>query len=244
MRRILVLFCLLAGLLGNALTVAQERFPVAPPKHFVTDIPNFLTEETRSNINRRLKAYQQNTGHQVLLWIGTSTNGIPLEDWTVRTFAAWKVGRAKLDDGLILFIFTEDHKVRIEVGYGLEGQMPDATASQIIQEIIVPGLKQGNQNEAVAAGMDRILEITGGDSVSGNIGHSKNKPMGPGSRILIGILGLGILVMIIKNPSLAIWILYSIISGGRGNGSNDGDNGGGYSGGGGHSGGGGASGSW
>lgn len=245
MRRILILCCLLAGLFGVTFASAQAGFQVAPPQRFVTDIPGFLTRETRDDIDRRLALHQQRTGQQILVWIGNSTNGVPLEDWTVQALQSWKVGRAKLDDGLVLFIFAEDHKIRIEVGYGLEGQIPDAIASQIIREIIEPELKRNNRDKAITAGVDQILKFVGGDNATGSVSQSRNKPMGIGSRIAIAILGLAILMLIVKHPSLAIWILYSILSGGRGGGSGGGGNDDNrYSGGGGRSGGGGSSGSW
>ena len=102
--------------------------PVPPPQRWVTDGPRVLSLETREALDRRLAAYEKTSGHQVLVWIGESTGGVPIEDWAVRTFAAWKVGRKGLDDGLVLFLMTQDHKLRLEVGYGLEGQMPDLIA--------------------------------------------------------------------------------------------------------------------
>jgi len=243
MRRILRLCCLLFGLLGGAFAIAQIALQTTPPQHFVTDIPGLLTKETRENIDSSLNLYQKKTGHQVLVWIGTSTNGTPLEDWTVRAFEAWKVGRAGLDDGLVLFVFSEDHKVRIEVGYGLEGQIPDAKASQIIQEIITPNLKNNKYDEAITAGVNQILELTNNDRINRHPGQIGNRPISRGSRIALVILGIILLIVIIKHPNIAIWIIYSIISGGRGGGYGSGDSNR-YNGGGGHSGGGGSSGSW
>ena len=245
MRRIVILLCLLFGLLSKTHLPAQTEFsPPPPPQQFVTDTQGFLTVEARDSINSHLKIYRQKTGHQVLVWIGTGTNGFPMEDWTVRTFAAWGIGRRGVDDGLVLFIFTEDRKIRIEVGYGLEDKVPDAISSQIIREIIEPKLRIGNKDEAIASGVGHILKAIGGDSATANfMSQSSAKPMGRGTKIVLSIIGVMILIAIIKNPSLAIWIIYSIMSGGRGSGFGGGSGGGG-GGGGGRSGGGGSSGSW
>ena len=81
----------------------------------------------------------------------------------MRTFAAWRVGRKGLDDGLVLFVFAKDRKVRIEVGYGLEDQVPDAIASRIIREVIVPRIQAGDQDGALAAGVGALLEAIGPD---------------------------------------------------------------------------------
>jgi len=243
MRRLLILFCVLAGLCGGWLLEARAATPPAP-QHWVTDGPGLLTPAVREGLDQRLDAYQKGTGHQVLVWIGTTTAGEPLEEWTVRAFAAWKVGRAGLDDGLVIFIFAGDHKVRMEVGYGLEGQVPDAVASRIVQERILPGLKAGDVDGAVTAGVDGVLAAVGGETAahaSQDPGRPVGAPLGPLAWILIAVLGLGFLVLAITHPGLAIWLLFNMLSGGRGGG---GGGGGGWSGGGGRSGGGGASGSW
>jgi uncharacterized protein len=109
---------------------------ISSPTRWVTDSAGFLSEGARQELDSRLETYQRQTGHHVLVWIGRTTDGIPLEDFTVRAFAAWQVGRKGLDDGLVLFVFSDDRKVRVEVGYGLEGQVPDAIASRIIRETI------------------------------------------------------------------------------------------------------------
>jgi uncharacterized protein len=242
MRRILVLIGLLAGLWGG-LCLEAQAVPPPPPERWVTDGSNLLTPALREGLDRRLQAYQAGTGHQVLVWIGGTTGGDPLEDWTVRAFAAWKVGRKGLDDGLVLFIFTGDHKVRIEVGYGLEGQVPDLVASRIIRESILPRLKAGDADGAINEGVDRILKVVGGDASAGaprDRSRRDGQPIGMGSWIVIAVVGLAFLVLAITHPSMAVWLLFSLFSGGRGGGGGDG----GFSGGGGRSGGGGASGSW
>jgi uncharacterized protein len=210
----------------------------------VTDGSNLLSPAVREGLDQRLKAYQEGTGHQVLVWIGATTGGAPLEDWTVAAFAAWKVGRKGLDDGLVLFIFTRDQKVRMEVGYGLEGQVPDIVASRIIRETILPRLKGGDADGALHEGVDRILKVVGGDASAQQPqgqGRRGGQPLGLGGWIVIGALGLAFLVLAITHPGMAIGLLFNIISSGRGGG---GGGGGGWSGGGGRSGGGGASGSW
>jgi len=244
MRKLLgVLFALLAW--WGALGLCAQTPP--PPQRWVTDAQGQLSTSTRETLDQRLAAYERVTGHQVLVWIGASTAGAPLEDWTVRTFAAWKVGRKGLDDGLVLFLLAQDRKLRIEVGYGLEGQMPDAIASRIVRETITPRLGAGDWDGAVTAGVDQILarlggEVQGADQPRRATHQRVEQSLGRGEIILIAVIGLGFLILLITHPSLAIGLLFSILSGGRG--SSGGGGGGGWSGGGGSSGGGGASGSW
>ena len=246
MRRVLGILLALLAWWGAG---AQTPLP-PPPQRWVTDTQTHLSDRTREDLDQRLAAYQNTTGHQVLVWIGGSTGEAPLEDWAVRTFAAWKVGRKGMDDGLVLFILAQDRKLRIEVGYGLEGQLPDALAARIIRETITPKLSTGDWDGAVNAGVEQILTTLGGE-----VRTTREQPPAPaqgtlglGQIILFGLLGLGLLVLLITHPGLATWLLFSLLSGGgRGGGGwsgGGGGGGGGWSGGGGSSGGGGASGSW
>ena len=131
-----------AALLFAAANPAAASFAAPPaPTRWVTDAAGFLSPSTRDTLDADLQAYEQRTGHQVLVYIGTTTGFVPLEEYTVNAFAAWKVGRKGLDDGLVLFIFATDHKVRIEVGYGLEPVVTDAAAAEIIRNVIVPEIR-------------------------------------------------------------------------------------------------------
>jgi uncharacterized protein len=146
--------------LGVAALGAEVAIPPSPTR-WATDTTGFLDARTVAALDARLEAYQGSTGHQVLVYVAPTTGDTPTEDWTVRAFARWKVGRKGLDDGLVLFVFPRDHKVRIEVGYGLEQTVPDATAARIIGDI-TPKLKAGDPDNAVTAGVDEILGAIGG----------------------------------------------------------------------------------
>ena len=201
-----------------------------------------------SSLDSRLEGYERSSGHQLIVYIGQTTGDAPIDDWAVRAFQKWKVGRKGMDDGLILFIMAADRKLRFEVGYGLEPVVPDAIAARVINDVIVPRIQSGDRDGAVTAGMDAVMTVIGGGSLpppAGQRGASRRggQPMSLGQLIFFGIIGIVVLFVFITNPSLAIYLLFSILSGGRGGG--DGGGGGGsFGGGGGRSGGGGASGSW
>jgi uncharacterized protein len=163
----------------------------------------------------------------------------------VRAFQQWRVGRKGIDDGLVLFIMAADRKLRIEVGYGLEGQVPDAIASRVINDVIVPRIQAGDRDGAVMAGMDAVMTVIGGGTLPVRRGRRAPAPPTLAQLIFYAIIGIVILCILVTHPSLAMYLLFSILSGGgrRGGGSDD-WGGGGFSGGGGRSGGGGASGSW
>lgn len=231
------------ALAAAALVAAPAPIPPAPQR-WVTDTAGFLSEGTRRSLDARLEAYERSTGHQVLVWIAPTTGETPIEDFAARTFQSWKVGRKGIDDGLVLFIFTGDRKVRFEVGYGLEDKVPDAIASRIIREALAPRLQAGDRDGAVEAGVDAALAAIGGTAVAETPpGPARPRPLGAAEKIIIAIVVAGFLLILITNPSLAFWLLVNIMSsGGRGGGTSGG--GGGWGGGGGRSGGGGATGSW
>ncbi len=233
-----------------AVSMFAAETPIPPaPTRFVTDTAGFLSPQAADGLDRRLGTYEQQTGHQILVYIGKTTGDDPIDDWGARAFQKWKVGRKGIDDGLVLFIMAQDHRLRIEVGYGLEGQVPDALAGRVINDVIAPRIRSGDPDGAVTAGIDAIAGIISGQGLPAPAqrrpGRAPARPLTLGQIILFGIVGIILLIVFITNPSLAIWLLMSIMSGGgRSRDDGWGGGGGGFSGGGGRSGGGGASGSW
>jgi uncharacterized protein len=133
-------------------------FAIPPtPSHFVTDNAGALSANARASIENELQAYERATGHQVIVWIGQSTGDVPLETWTGETAAKWKVGRRGHDDGAVLFMFMHDHKLRIEVGYGLESALTDADSYRIISNVIRPKMRAGDVDGAVSSGVAAML---------------------------------------------------------------------------------------
>jgi uncharacterized protein len=236
----------IALVLGTSAALAQE-VPIPPaPQRWVTDRAGLISSETRARLDAKLEAYERQTGHQVVAWIGDTIGSTPLDDFAVRTFKAWQLGRKGQDDGVLLLVLAKDRKMAIEVGYGLESQLPDAAASRIINDVMAPKLRAGDADGAVDAGVSAILQSIEGKPFQATPGAArpeaeKNRPS-TGQLIGFGILALAFLILFITNPSLAMSLLFVMASGRRGGGGGFG--GGGFSGGGGRSGGGGARGSW
>ena len=159
----------------------------------------------------------------------------------VRTFAAWKVGRKGFDDGLVIFVLADDRAIDIEVGYGLEARVPDATASRVIREVMSPRLRAGDRDGAITAGADSILAAIEGHSWSPS-GAQPPAGLSTATGVALGIGAFAVLLLLVTHPRLALWLLWAALTGGRGGGSHVG--GGGFGGGGGRSGGGGARGNW
>jgi uncharacterized protein len=224
------------------------------PTQFVTDGAGFLSAAAQAELEERLARYERDTGRQVLLWIGQTSGGEPIEPWAVRAFAAWKVGRKGLDDGVAVFILAADRRVRIEVGYGVEDRLPDAVAARIIGDQLIPRLRAGDQDGAARAAIAGVLEALGGETGTPREAartRAARPEMSLGRLILLGLIGLVVLGLVITNPQLALMLLMTLNSHGSrggggfgGGGGWGGGGGGGFSGGGGRSGGGGASGSW
>ncbi len=144
--------------LGWAVPAMGADFKVPPtPTHHVTDTAGALSSATSASLESELAAYEKATGHQVIVWIGDTTGDVPLETWTGDSAQRWKIGRRGHDDGAILFLFMKDHRVRIEVGYGLESSLTDADASRIIQDDITPRMRSGNVDDAVSSGVAAML---------------------------------------------------------------------------------------
>ncbi len=149
---------LLAAVAWSTPALAAD-FKVPPtPDHHVTDSAGALSSDAQSKIENELQAYETATGHQVIVYIADTTGDVPLETWTGDTAHQWRIGRRGHDDGAILFLFMKDHKVRIEVGYGLESSLTDADSSRIIQNDIVPRMKSQDTDGAVSAGVAAMLK--------------------------------------------------------------------------------------
>jgi uncharacterized protein len=225
------------------LAVLAAAAPIPPaPTQWVEDSVGFLSPAARSKLAARLAGYERATGHQVVVWIGKTLEGAPLDDWAVRTFESWKIGRKGLDDGVAMFLLADDRAIDIEVGYGLEDKVPDAVASRIIREVMAPPLRAGDRDGAVTAGADAVLAAIEGKPWTG---APATAPSEPAPSLLTWILGglavIAFLIFAITHPRMALLMLWTIMASGRRNGHGGG---GGFAGGGGRSGGGGARGGW
>jgi uncharacterized protein len=140
-----------------ALLLAASVTIPPTPDHYVTDNAGALSQSVRASIENELEAYEKATGHQIIVYIDRTTGDVPLETWTGDTAHAWKIGRRGHDDGAILFLFMRDHRIRIEVGYGLESKLTDAEAHRIIADDISPKMKAGDSDGAVSSGVADML---------------------------------------------------------------------------------------
>src|SRR3984957_20608084 len=129
----------------------------------VVDQTGTLSSGDIDALTQKLAAFELRKGSQIAVLIVPTTAPETIEQYSIRVAEAWKVGRKKVDDGPILLIAKNDHKLRIEVGYGLEGALTDVTAQRIIDEVITPRFKSGDFTGGISDGIDRILRVVDGE---------------------------------------------------------------------------------
>jgi uncharacterized protein len=145
----------------TALALAQAPVPTLAGR--VNDLAGALDPATRARIETRLAALEQDKGSQLAVLIVASTQPETIEQFSIRVAEAWKLGRADVDDGALLLVAKDDRSLRIEVGQGLEGAIPDAIAKRVIEEVILPRFRQGDLAGGVEQGVERLAGLVRGE---------------------------------------------------------------------------------
>ena len=143
--------------------VASAEVIVPPLVGRVTDQTATLNSEQKATLEQTLQAFEAKKGSQIAVLIISSTAPETIEQYALRVAEQWKLGRKKVDDGAILVVAKTDRALRIEVGYGLEGALNDATSKRIISEIITPRFKQGDFYGGITAGVEQIIRVIDGE---------------------------------------------------------------------------------
>ncbi len=136
---------------------------VPPLTGRVVDQTATLGSYEKASLEAKLKAFEDRKGSQIAVLIVPTTAPEAIEQYSLRVAEQWKIGRKKVDDGAILVVAKDDHKLRIEVGYGLEGALTDLTSKRIIDEEIVPKFRSGDFAGGISAGVDRMLRVIDGE---------------------------------------------------------------------------------
>lgn len=131
----------------------------------VTDLTGTLSDTQRQSLESSLRDFEQRKGSQIAVLMLPSTQPETIEQYSIRVAEAWKIGRRKVDDGLILIIAKNDRRVRIEVGRGLEGPIPDVIASRVIREVIAPHFLAGDFHGGIAAGTQAMMKLIEGEAL-------------------------------------------------------------------------------
>ncbi len=228
---------------------------------YITDETGTLNTTQITQLNNKLSSFNRTTSNQVLVYIIPSLNGESLEDYSIRLAEKNKIGKKDKNNGVLVLIVKDDRKIRIEVGYGLEGALTDALCSKIIRNDITPQFKSGKYYEGIDKGIEAIISVTKGEYTADKNQNDLNAECCFGMPVFVllifgiiflfiftsfirSIFGVGRSVYSGKNGWGSGWGSGGSWGGGSSGSSSGGFGGGGFSGGGGSFGGGGASGSW
>lgn len=166
MRKRLRLFLLAVGSLVGTLDPSwvEATISIPPvPDHYVNDAAGLLSPKVRDTLDEKLAQFERDTSNQVLVATFSDLQGESIEDFSIRLAEKWKPGQSGRDNGVILLISKGDRKARVEVGYGLEGAIPDAVAKAILQQEMLPAFRQGNFEGGIQAGVEAILKASAGE---------------------------------------------------------------------------------
>jgi uncharacterized protein len=178
MRALIRLLCILALLFAPA-AGAADKVAVPPPearasndevavpalKARVTDLTGTLSAAELGSLEAELRAFEQKKGSQIAVLMLPSTQPESIEQYSIRVAERWKIGRAKADDGVILIIAKNDQRLRIEVGYGLEGAIPDVVAKRVIREVIAPHFLASDFYGGIRAGTQTLMKLIEGEQL-------------------------------------------------------------------------------
>ncbi|MBT2689320.1 TPM domain-containing protein [Bacillus sp. ISL-47] len=223
---------------------ADEHIPQPVGDIYVQDFANVLNDQEKYDLNHLGRQIEDQTSAQIAVLTVDTTGGRPIEEYTNEAFRTYGIGSAAKNNGVLLVVAMEDRQVRIEVGYGLEGRIPDGKAGRILDQYTIPNLQAGQPNRAIVETYKILAQEAAGENiVQGNGGNANAETQDTGVGIpswLLIIIVVGFLFLDIKFFGGAFsYAILSILSRGGGGGG-----GGPRGGGGGSSGGGGASRGW
>ena len=188
------------------LTIGQNLVNVPQIKGYVTDQTGTMNPQEIQALENKLQNLQEAKGSQIIVLVIPSTAPEEIEQFGIRVADTLKIGREGIDDGVILIVAKEDRRVRIEVGYGLEGAIPDAYAKRIIEQIIIPDFRDGQYYSGITHGVDAIISLIEGEELplpeSGS-GYESSEKQFPVFFIfiLIMVVGLPVLKAIFGNKT-------------------------------------------
>ncbi len=207
-------------LISSIACFAQKEIPELWGQR-VHDEAHILKSETVDHLENELKVYEDSTSNQIAILIVQSLDGDVLEDYSIRVVEKWKLGQKDKDNGVLLLIAVDDHKMRIEVGQGLEGVLTDAQSNRIIRNEIAPNFRRGDYDAGVLAAIDGIIKSIGGEYKAYEISTpaSDDDELGiVGKIIAYPILGFIYLMLILLavgtffNKGCLSWVFYGIFA--------------------------------
>ena len=187
------------GLLLASFLTGTVQAEVAIPilQQRVTDLTATLDPAQVQGLDARLAAFEKGKGSQIAVLILPTTQPETIDQFSIRVAEVWKLGRKGVDDGVLLLIAKDDRKLSIEVGYGLEGALNDATAKRIVAEIISPAFKQGDFYGGIDAGVNAIIKVIEGEPLP--LPAQQSAAQSAGTDSLGNLLGVGFVIVLMGN---------------------------------------------
>lgn len=203
---------LISSVLAAAGSGAAEPLLIPPLKARVTDLTATLSRDQAAQLESQLAAFEARKGSQIVLLMVPSTAPETIEQFGIRVAEAWKPGRKGVDDGIILLVAKGDRQLRIEVGYGLEGAVNDATARRIIAETIVPRLRENDFFGGLQAGLAQLMRVIDGEPLPEPRGQNGQPGMSPDDFQTFMPLVIGVIVFGLFLRSLIGRLLAGLLS--------------------------------
>jgi len=200
-RQINLLFTIII-FIGYTSSFAQELQQIPELKSPVTDLTNTLSGNQIKNIESDILGFQKETGSQVGVLIVATTEPEAIEQYSIRVVEQWKLGREGIDDGVLLIVAKNDRKMRIEVGFGLEGAIPDAYAKRVIEQIIKPEFRSGDFYHGIAKGVAALEDLIRGEELPEPTHATQSSEQNSISKYLNGLFPILIIVVAIGNFAL------------------------------------------
>lgn len=173
----------------------------------VNDQAKLLDDGFESQLEERLRLLEEETGAQVAVLTVPTLDGDPLEDFSMRVVETWQLGRADVDDGVLILVARDERRMRIEVGYGLEGVLTDAQSGRIIDHLMAPRFREGDFDGGVGAAVDAVSSAIRGEPVDLPEKRTEVAGFNPGSFIFLLIFGLPFINIALAARGAAGWIV-------------------------------------
>jgi len=210
-------FLLLALLVASAVAppaaAAEAEVPALSGR--VVDQASLLPPAEQRGLESRLAAFEASTGHQVAVLTVSSLGGEPIETYSMRVVEAWELGRAEADDGVLLLIAQDDRQMRLEVGYGLEGELTDMASRRVLDNVVAPRFRQGDFAGGVTAGVEAVIAVLE-EGESGVERFAVSEPRRGDSDSTGGLVGLAVFVLfafqILCGRGCVKWGIYTAVS--------------------------------
>jgi uncharacterized protein len=179
----------------SSLVYSAHAAEVPPLKGYINDYANMMSPTVRTKLTSELKEFERTDSTQIVILTIPSLEGLTIEDYSIKVAEVWKIGQKGRDNGIIIIVASQERKIRIEVGRGLEGKLTDLTAGRIIDLVMKPRFKRGDFSGGFVAGVSVLIDATKGEFKADDVGPSQTKKSFPPFFTILLFGGIGLLIL-------------------------------------------------